>query len=109
MGNDALLIIPSTQLYDRSDIFKPSTMMHPRVPLPYALLNTDDANRRGILHGDYVEVDFGAASVRVRAVVSSEMSAGAVVLPRKLTTTATPMIPTVGSVRKVTEPIGVEV
>ncbi len=108
VGDDQLLIVPSSQLYDRSTLFKPSTMMHPRVPLPYALLNTDDANRLGILHGDTVEVDFGEDRVRVRAVVSQEVSAGAIVLPRYLTTTPTPMTPTAGSVRKVTEPIGVE-
>ena len=96
-----LLIIPSTRLYNREQIFKPSTVVHPRVLQPYVEINSADADKMGIAQGDVVEVSAGDVSVRVKAYVNGGAPQGSAVLPRHLTNTATPMELTVGKISKV--------
>jgi len=95
-----LMIVPSTRLYDRSNAFLPSVLVHGRVPAPHALLNPADAGKLGLSDGEMIEISFGKSRVLVRAVVTEDVSAGAVVLPRKLSEEATPMSPTSASIAK---------
>ena len=107
-GSGEIVIIPTTRLYNRSRMLMPSVIIRPRIALPFVMLNPADAQALSIDDGDYAEVTFEGGSVRVRAVVSDDVSAGAAILPRKLTEKATPLVPTVGTVTKVTEPATVE-
>lgn len=109
VADDAMLIIPSTRLYDRSVAFSQTELVNPRVAQPFALLNTDDANKLGVVHGDMIEITVGANRVAVQAHVSDNVSGGAVVLPRNLSEVPTPMVPTVGQVAKLTDPVATEV
>jgi NADH-quinone oxidoreductase subunit G len=95
-----LMIVPTTRLYDRSNAFVPSVLVHGRIPAPYALLNPADARKLDVADGDMIEINFGKSSVVVRAVVTEDTSAGAVVLPRKLSEEATPMSPTAAAIAK---------
>jgi NADH-quinone oxidoreductase subunit G len=103
-----ILIVPTTRLYDRSLMFAPTVLVRPRVALPFVLLNPADAKTLKVTNGDTVEVSFDGGSVQVRAVVTDSVSAGAAFLPRKLTENATPLVPTVGKISKVTESVAVE-
>jgi len=103
-----ILIVPSVQLYDRSTLFRPSKMMHNRVPVPYALLSTEDAQQAAAADGDQIEIQFGADSVQVRAVVRADVPPGVIVLPRHLHDRPTPLTPTRGTISKVTEPVPVQ-
>jgi NADH-quinone oxidoreductase subunit G len=95
-----LMLVPSTRLYDRSNAFAPSVLVHGRVPAPYALLNPADAAKLGIGEDEMIEISFGKSSVVVRAVVTNDVSAGAVVLPRKLSEEASPISPTSAVIAK---------
>ncbi|GAB4519601.1 MAG: NADH-quinone oxidoreductase subunit NuoG [Anaerolineae bacterium] len=97
-----MLVVPSTVLYNRETVFRPSTLVHPRVMQPYAEINAADAARMGIKQGDVVEIrtpEQGA--VRVKAYVNGGAPEGAVVLPRYLTDVPAPMTITVGEISKV--------
>jgi NADH-quinone oxidoreductase subunit G len=101
-AGDQVVIIPSTVLYNRASTFEPSALMHPRVMVPYAEVNSADAARLGITNGDVIEVRAGeAASLRVRAHVNGGAPQGSIVLPRHLTETPAPMTITVGQISKV--------
>jgi NADH-quinone oxidoreductase subunit G len=99
-----LLLLPTTRLYNRSHVFKPSVLVHPRVMLPYVELNEADAHKLGVQPGDVVEIAFGDETVRVRAGINGT-PAGVAVLPRQLADKATPFLPTSGTIKKVTEPV----
>jgi len=97
-----LMIVPSTRLYNRESIFEPSALVHPRVMAPYIEINSADASRMGIKQGDVVEVTVqDHTKVRVRAYVNGGAPVGSAVLPRHLTTTATPLMPAPGQIVKV--------
>lgn len=100
-----LVIVPVTRLYDRSHAFKASAMVDGRVAPPHVLLNSADAKKLKVADGDYVEINFGSGSVTVRAHVSDDVSAGAAILPRKLSDDATPMTPVAGVISKASEPV----
>ncbi len=100
-ANGQMVVIPTTQLYNRESVFEPSAMMHPRVMMPYAELNSADAEQLNIASGDVIEVTAGATTVRVKAYVNGRTPAGSVLLPRHLTEQPVPLTITMGEVRKV--------
>ncbi len=95
------VVIPTTQLYNRESVFAPSAFMEPRIMMPYAELNSADAERLSIASGDVIEVTAGGTSVRVKAYVNGRAPAGSVLLPRHLTEQPVPLTITTGEVRKV--------
>jgi NADH-quinone oxidoreductase subunit G len=95
-----IIIVPTTKLYDRSNAFAPSVLVHGRIAAPHALLNPEDAKKLSVADGDMIEISFGKSSLVVRAVVTEELSAGAVVLPRKLSEEASPLSPTSAAIAK---------
>lgn len=96
-----LVIIPSTRLYNKENVFKPSVLVHPRIMAPYAEINSADAKKLGINSGDVVEISAGGAKVRVKAHVNGGAPEGSIVLPRHLTDEAVPVAITTGKVSKV--------
>lgn len=96
-----MLIVPTTVLYNRERTFLPSALMHPRVMMPYAEINSVDAAKLGITSGDVVEIVADTMRVRVKAHVNGGAPEGSIVLPRHLTTEAVPMTMTLGRVSKV--------
>lgn len=96
-----MLVIPTTRLYNRERTFRPSTLVHPRVMMPYVEINAADAESMGIISGDVVEVAFGSGAVRVKAHVNGGAPRGTVVLPRHLTDAAVPLAITAGKISKV--------
>jgi NADH-quinone oxidoreductase subunit G len=96
-----LVVIPTTQLYNRESVFEPSVMMHPRVLMPYAEINAADAEQWNIASGDVIEVTAGDVSVRVKAYVNGGTPQGSVLLPRHLTDQPVPLTITTGEVKKV--------
>ncbi len=100
-----LLVVPAVRLYNRETIFQPSALelMAPRIPQPYAEINSADAKTMKIKDGDMVQIAVeNAQPVRVRAHVNGGAPAGTVVLPRHLMPDATtPLAISVGQVSKV--------
>lgn len=95
------VVIPSTRLYNKESVFKPSVMVHPRIMAPYAEINSADAKKLGIEQGAVVEISAGGATVRVKAHVNGGAPEGSIVLPRHLTDQAVPVAITTGKVSKV--------
>ncbi len=108
-GKGELLILPTVKLYNREKPFAASTLVHPRVLVPYVVLNPADAKRLGIDHSDVVEVSVGTTAVRVRAVVDDATPEGTALLPRHLADVATPLSLQAGKLHKVAaaEKVGV--
>jgi len=104
-GENEVLIVPITRLYDRQRNFRPTLILEPRILTPFAIVNSDDAAALGISEGDIVDIRAGEAKVRVQAALSEEIAAGAVALPRHLTEEAIPLTITVGSISKVAEAV----
>ncbi len=96
-----MLVIPTTRLYNRERMFRPSVLVHPRVLMPYVEINAADAHALGIANGDVVKVSFDHGAVRVKAHVNGGAPQGAIVLPRHLTDEAVPMMMTAGKVVRV--------
>ncbi len=106
------LIVPVRELYDRAPEFLASReLMHAHIDQPFVILNTADANRLGVVHGDKVTVQYGSPDgpqgVEVDARVDAAAPVGAALLPRHLTIEPTPAVPVVGTVKKVEVPIHV--
>jgi NADH-quinone oxidoreductase subunit G len=51
-----LLAVPITRLYDRGSTLMPSSMLHQRIPEPYVVLSTLDAERLKISEGAVVQL-----------------------------------------------------
>ncbi|MAS35927.1 MAG: NADH dehydrogenase (quinone) subunit G [Anaerolineaceae bacterium] len=102
-GRGKLLIMPVVRLYNRERAFRPSDVVHVRVPAPHAGLNPEDAKRLKVDSGDTVEIEVdNGPAVQVEVIVLEGVPAGTVTLPRHLTTTAMPLVPVAGKVSKVT-------
>lgn len=98
----SIKVVPTTRLYNRESIFKPSTLVHPRILMPYAEINAADAEKMGIQNGDVVEIKVeNVTSLRVKAHVNGGAPEGSIVLPRHLSDEAVPLAITVGQVNKV--------
>ncbi|MBI5666683.1 MAG: NADH-quinone oxidoreductase subunit NuoG [Chloroflexi bacterium] len=96
-----LLVVPTIRLYNRERTFLPSTLVHPRIPEPYAEINSADAKKLGIHDGDLVTITVeNIPALRVRAHVNGGAPKGTVILPRHLSDTAAPLAITVGEVSK---------
>jgi len=98
-----LMIVPTTRLYNRDDLFRPSALMNKRIPEPYVEINAADAARLGIADGDMVQVNASenTPNVYARAHVNGTAPQGTVLLPRNLTDKPVPMALTAGVVSKV--------
>ena len=106
-SEDEVLIMPITRLYNRQRNFRPTLILEPRILTPFAVINTEDAAAMGINEDDIVEINLGESSVRARAALSDDISAGAAALPRHLTEEAIPLTITTGSIRRVAEAVAV--
>ncbi len=106
-SEDEFLIMPITRLYNRQRNFRPTLILEPRILTPFAIINAEDAAAMGINGGDIIEINAGESSVRARAALSDDISAGAAALPRHLTAEAIPLTITTGSIRKVAEAVAV--
>lgn len=101
-----LVVIPTTLLYDRGTLFRRSELMHGRVPTPYAAFNPADANERGVADGELVAITVNGSRSTVRAVVTADVPAGAVLLPRHLNETPGPLAPaSLEAIEKVAEAV----
>jgi NADH-quinone oxidoreductase subunit G len=98
----ALLVVPTTQLYNRERAFTSSELMHVRIPAPYVEINSADAKNLNIGNGDMVQVTIdNGPTIRVMAHVNGGAPKGSIVLPRHLTEEVVPMTISTGSVAKV--------
>ncbi len=104
---DGLVVIPTTLLYDRGVLFRRSTMMHQRVPEPYAVFHPDDASQYDIVDGDMVSITINGQASSVRAVVNEAATpAGAVLMPRRLSDIPGPLSPTpIESIEKISQAV----
>ena len=100
-GENQIIVIPVTRLYNRQRNFRPTVLLDSRVDSPYAVIHTDDAQAKGIRSGDWVELRTGDGVVQVQAVVSDETAPRSVALPRHLTDAPTPMVVTTGTIDRV--------
>ena len=99
-GENEVVVIPTTRLYNRQRNFRPSLLMEKRILAPHVIIHRADADVRGIRQGDRVELRAGDALLRVRAMVTDEIAQGSVALPRHLTDEAIPMFVTKGTMNK---------
>ena len=98
----ALLVVPTTQLYNRERAFTSSELMHVRIPAPYVEINSADAKNLNIGNGDMVQVTIdNGPTIQVMAHVNGGAPKGSIVLPRHLTEEVVPMTISTGSVAKV--------
>ncbi|MBE2270311.1 MAG: molybdopterin-dependent oxidoreductase, partial [Anaerolinea sp.] len=98
-----LIVVPTTSLYNRERVFRPSEVeiMAPRIPVPFAEINAADAAKLGIQEGDSVVIDVEGAAFEVKAHVNGSAPQGVILLPRHLATDVTaPLTPSVGQVRE---------
>jgi NADH-quinone oxidoreductase subunit G len=95
-----LLAVPIQRLYDRAPEFYASTMMHQRIPAPYAELNQKDASKLKIKDGDTITLAFGEQRVQVLARVNGAAPEGTVLLPRNLNAAPIPAAPAAVTVEK---------
>ncbi|MEP6988167.1 MAG: molybdopterin dinucleotide binding domain-containing protein, partial [Chloroflexota bacterium] len=96
-----VVVVPVTRLYNRERMFRPSELMHPRVPDSFVEINSADAKTMGINNGDTVSITIGETlPVVARAHVNGGAPKGTVVLPRHLGDNPAPLSITVGSVTK---------
>ncbi len=95
------LVVPVKELYDREpEFFASRELMHTHIDLPYVVLNTNDANRMGVVHGDKVVVTINDTHYEVDARVDAAAPAGALLFPRHLTIQPTPASPVAGALKK---------
>ncbi|NPV66727.1 MAG: NADH-quinone oxidoreductase subunit NuoG [Anaerolineae bacterium] len=99
-GDGELVIVPVRRLYDRAPEFYASTLMHGRIPQPFAALNSADAARLGIAAGDPITITVAGSSLTVTAVVNDYAPAGVVLVPQRLSDDPLPFVPTVGVVAR---------
>ena len=109
-GENDFFIVPTERMYNRSVVQLPSVelLLSQRVDMPYAEMNTADADRLDLRAGDSIEVDFGSGRTTVEVRLSAGIPEGVLALPRHLNVAAvTPMVPTVGSVQRarIAEPV----
>jgi NADH-quinone oxidoreductase subunit G len=98
----ALLVVPTTQLYNRERAFTSSELMHARIPDAFVEINSADAKNLKIVNGDMVQVTIdNGPTVRATAHVNGGAPKGSIVLPRHLTEEAVPLTISTGSVAKV--------
>jgi len=96
-----VIVVPVTRLYNRERVFRPSELMHPRVPDSFVEINSADAKSMGINNGDTVKITVGEAQpVVARAHVNGDAPKGTVVLPRHLSDTPAPLTISAGTVAK---------
>ncbi len=96
-----VIVVPVTRLYNRERAFRPSELMHPRVPDSFVEINSADAKNMGISNGDTVQITVGdALPVVARAHVNGGAPRGTVVLPRHLSDTPAPLTISAGTVAK---------
>ncbi|MBI5961763.1 MAG: NADH-quinone oxidoreductase subunit NuoG [Chloroflexi bacterium] len=98
-----LTLIPIRLLYNRDVLFEPSTVMHARIPAPYADFNAKDAAQLGIIDGDQVVISAGDLQINVSARVNGQAPTGFVLLPIRLSQLPVPAAPAMCSVQKVEE------
>jgi NADH-quinone oxidoreductase subunit G len=104
-GRGKLLVVPTVRLYNRERTFRPSELVHVRVPDAYVGLNSEEADRLKVGTGDTVEIEVdGGPAVQVQVMVDDGIAAGSAVLPRHLTTTAMPLALASASLSKVNVP-----
>jgi NADH-quinone oxidoreductase subunit G len=95
-----LLAVPVRVLYDRSPEFFASTLMHQRIPAPYAELNSADAKKLGVQEGDLITLRFGEHSAQVVARVDGKAPQGTVLVPMNLSQAPLPTALTPVAVEK---------
>jgi NADH-quinone oxidoreductase subunit G len=100
---DGLLVVPTTLLYDRGILFVHSEVIHHRIPEPHARLNPKDAAEAGVNTGDTIALTLGKTTLTVRAVVSDDIPAGVVLLPKCLSDVPGPFAPTAAKLEKAAE------
>jgi anaerobic selenocysteine-containing dehydrogenase len=101
-GRGKLLVLPVVSLYNRERVFRPSDVIDSRVPPPFAVLNSDDAAKLKVMAGDTIEIEMDdGPAVQVSLRIEDGVPAGTLVLPRHLTSTAMPMVPSAAAVSKV--------
>ena len=101
-GRGKLLVLPTVSLYNRERKFRPSEVIHSRVPEAYCVLNSADAKRLKVATGATVEIEVdNGPAVQVQVQVNDGVPKGTLALPRHLTTTAMPLSPVAGKVTQV--------
>lgn len=101
--SDGLVAVPIRVLYNRDMLFEPSTVMHQRVPAPYAELNQADAEALGITDGDTIAVGVGEHQLEVLARVNGRTPAGAVLIPQHVSKSPLSMVPMSCTVQRIQE------
>jgi NADH-quinone oxidoreductase subunit G len=84
MPDAKLVAVPVTSLYDRGTTVVPSTVLHPRIPHPFIVLNPKDAEAQKATDGMTVSVSVNGASATVMVQVDENIPAGFALLPRSM-------------------------
>jgi len=82
----AMVLVPTSVLYDRGSTFVRSLVMQPRLPAPYADINAADAARLNVVDGETVTMAAGGwqASVTARVAERGRAPEGVILMPASL-------------------------
>jgi NADH-quinone oxidoreductase subunit G len=104
-AQDGLVVIPTTVLYDRGDMFRRSTIMDQRVPAPHIRIHPESLPE-GIADGDMGAVTLGEQTYTVQVVADESIPANVAIMPRRLADTPDPLVPQVlASIEKLEQPV----
>ena len=79
-----LIAVPISVLYDHGTTFKPSELMHTRIPDAYVDINAEDATKLNIDDGDVITIEVGRVQFGVVARVNGRAPVGAMLLPQSM-------------------------
>ncbi|MBL7861841.1 MAG: NADH-quinone oxidoreductase subunit NuoG [Cyclobacteriaceae bacterium] len=95
-----LWIVPLHHIYGSEELSAKSASVAKRVPLPYLMLNAEDAAKLGLKEGDAIEVAVGGDQLRLPVKVSASLSMGVAGLPAGLPTLSFVELPAWGLVKR---------
>ncbi|MBN1537489.1 MAG: NADH-quinone oxidoreductase subunit NuoG [Anaerolineales bacterium] len=84
MPEGKLWAVPINRLYDRGQTMLPSKLLHQRIPHPYIVINSDEAEKLGIIEGDTVEMILEGVSSLVTANLDNGVPQGILLVPRSM-------------------------
>lgn len=82
-GN-GLLAVPITRLYDQGRMLQPSKVLYPRLPEPYVVLNSQDAEKLKAASGMTVQVNLDGTTATVLIRLDENVPAGFMLVPRSM-------------------------
>ncbi len=99
-GDDTLIAVPISLLYDREPIFYRTELLHQRIPVAHAGLNPADAARLGVQPDDMIGITVEGREIAAAVYIDPRIPQGVATVPRRLQQHGAPLSASVAPVRK---------